>query len=74
VLNAPVVSNSVVTLTWSATEGGTYRVETSANFSTWTTNATGVVAIQNKGLSTTPKTGTSQSFRVTRTALATYDP
>lgn len=74
IMSAPVVSNNVVTLTWSATEGGTYRVEASGNLSTWTTNATGVAAVLNKGTSTTANTGTNQFFRVTRTALATYDP
>jgi hypothetical protein len=74
VLATPVSSNNVVTLTWSATEGGTYRVEASTNLTTWTTNATGVAAVQSKGTSTTGKTSGNQFFRVTRTALATYDP
>ncbi len=74
VLSTPVVSNSSVTLTWSATAGGTYRVEATGDLSTWTTNATGIAAVQNKGTSTTANTGTNQFFRVTRTALATYDP
>ncbi|MSU57094.1 MAG: YHYH protein [Pedosphaera sp.] len=73
-MSAPVVSNNIVTLTWSATEGGTYRVEASGNLSTWTTNATGIPAVLNKGTSTTAKLATNQFFRVTRTALATYDP
>ncbi|MEY4385450.1 MAG: Synechococcus phage syn9 [Verrucomicrobiota bacterium] len=73
-LNPPVASDSVVTLTWSATEGGTYRVETSPDLSTWTTNATGITAVLNQGTTTTPNSGTSQFFRVARTALATYDP
>ena len=70
----PVVSNNVVTLMWSATEGGTYRVEASGNLPTWTTNASGIAAVLNKGTHTTANTGTNQLFRVTRTALATYDP
>jgi len=74
VLAPPVVSKNIVTLTWSATEGGRYRVEASGNLSTWTTNATDIAATQNKGISTTVNTGASQFFRVTRTALATYDP
>ena len=73
-LTPPVVSNSVVTLTWSATEGGTYRVETSGNLATWTTNASGVAAELNRGTVATPATATNQCFRVTRTGLATYDP
>jgi len=74
VMSAPGVSNNVVTLTWSATEGGTYRVEASGNLSSWTTNASGIAAVVNKGTTTTANTGTNQFFRVTRTALATYDP
>jgi len=74
VMTSPTVENNVVTLTWSATEGGTYRVEATGNLSSWTTNATGVVAVQNKGTTTTANTGTNQCFRVTRTGLATYDP
>ncbi len=73
-LATPVVSNNVVTLTWSATEGGTYRVEASGNGTTWTTNASGISAVQHTGTSTTANNGTNQFFRVTRTALATYDP
>lgn len=72
-LETPVVSNSVVTLTWSATEGGTYRVEASGDLSTWTTNATGVAAVFNQGSATTSAASTNQFFRVTRTGLATYD-
>jgi hypothetical protein len=74
VMAAPVVSNSVVTLTWSATEGGTYRVEQTGDLSSWTTNSTGIAAVLNKGTVTTPRVGTNQFFRVTRTGLATYDP
>jgi hypothetical protein len=73
-ISAPVVSNNVVTLSWSAVEGGTYRVEVSGNLSSWTTNVSGVAAGLNKGTSTTANTGANQFFRVTRTALATYDP
>ena len=72
-LATPAVSNSVVTLVWSATEGGTYRVEAAGNLSTWTTNATGVAAVLNRGTVSTPVT-TNQYFRITRTGLAPYDP
>ncbi len=71
-LAVPVVSNSVVTLTWSATEGGTYRVEATGNLSSWTTNASGIAAVLNKGTTSLPA-ATHQFFRVTRTALAPYD-
>jgi hypothetical protein len=72
-LATPALSNSVVTLVWSATEGGTYQVESSANFSAWTTNATGIAAVLNQGMTTTPLTTSNQFFRVARTALAPYD-
>jgi hypothetical protein len=72
-LARPILSNSVVTLVWSATEGGTYQVESSANLSSWTTNATGVAAVLNQGATNTPVSTTNRFFRVTRTALATYD-
>lgn len=72
-LAQPVVSNNVVTLAWSATEGGTYRIETSGNLSTWTTNANGVAAVFNRGTFTTP-VATNQFFRIIRTALDAYDP
>src|SRR5206468_2180800 len=74
VMSAPVVSNSIVTLTWSATEGGTYRVEAAGDFSSWTTNTTGIAAVLNSASTTTPDTGTNQFFRVTRTGLGAYDP
>jgi hypothetical protein len=70
----PVVSNNVVTLMWSATEGGTYRVESTPNFTTWTTNATGTNAVLNRANYSGPASGTNRFFRVTRTGLATYDP
>src|SRR5205807_3054423 len=44
VLAQPSVGGGVVTLTWSAVEGGTYRVESSTNLTSWSTNATGVAA------------------------------
>jgi len=72
-LAGPVVSNNVVTLTWSATEGGTYRVEGTGNLTAWATNASGVAAVRNQGVTSLPSTSTNQFFRVTRTALATYD-
>jgi hypothetical protein len=71
-LNTPAVSNSVVTLVWSATEGGTYRVESTANFFGWTTNAEGLSAVFNRAGYSGPTT-TNQFFRVRRSALATYD-
>lgn len=73
ILSTPAITNQTVTLVWSATEGGTCRVEASGNLSTWTTNASGVAAVLNRGTTSTAKVGTNQFFRVTRTALANYD-
>jgi len=72
-LNPPVANNGTLTLTWSATEGGTYLVESTTNFSAWTTNATNVTAALNTAsFSTNAATG-YRFYRVARTALATYD-
>jgi hypothetical protein len=69
----PSVSNNVVTLTWSATEGGTYRVESTANLVIWTTNVAGTTPVFNRGYFSSPASSSNQFFRATRTALATYD-
>ena len=74
VLNAPKVSGGKVTLTWSATEGGTYMVQSSSNLTAWTTNSTNVSAVLNSGSYTNSTSATKGFFRVARTALATYDP
>jgi|GEM_PF-1053185 len=73
IISGPVITNNVVTLTWSATEGGTYEVDVSGDLSTWTTNASGLAAVLNKGSTTTAKVAGGQFFKVTRTALSSYD-
>ena len=73
-LARPAVSNNVVTLTWSAAEGGIYRVESTPNFTTWTTNVTSTNATLNRGTTSVTGNGSNQFFKITRTALATYDP
>jgi hypothetical protein len=70
----PAVNNNVVTLTWSATEGGTYQVQSSGDLSNWSTNASGIAAVYNRGSTATGNTFSNQTFRVTRTAVASYDP
>lgn len=72
-LNKLSVSGGVVTLTWSATEGGTYRVESTPNFTTWTTNVASTNAVFNCGSAAVTGNGSNQFFKVTRAALATYD-
>jgi len=73
-LQAPTVNNGAVTLSWSATEGGTYLVESTTNFSTWTTNSTSVPAVLNGASSTNNPADNYRFYRVAQTALATYDP
>ena len=72
-LATPALTNNLVTLVWSATEGGTYRVESSGTFGSWATNATNLAAAFNRGTASTAGTVTNQFFRVIRAALATYD-
>ncbi len=72
-MNSPAITNTTVTLTWSAVEGGTYSVANSGNLTTWTTNLTGLAAGLNKGTTTSTKVSTNQFFKVIRTALANYD-
>ncbi len=74
VLNAPTANNGAVKLTWGATEGGTYMVQSTTNFSAWTTNSTNVAAVLNAASFTNNPTDNYRFYRVARTALATYDP
>lgn len=74
VLNTPKVASGTVTLTWSATEGGTYMVQSSSNLNSWTTNSTNVSAVLDSGSYTGASAGSQNFFRVARTALASYDP
>jgi hypothetical protein len=73
-LATPSRQDPTVTLTWSSVDGGTYQVESTADLSTWTTNATNVVS-QGINTQTNLNSGVSAMFyRVARTALANYDP
>jgi hypothetical protein len=72
-LNVPTVSGGNVTLIWSGTEGGTYRVECTTNFTAWTTNATNLAVSGNVGRYTNSNVGLA-FYRIARTALAAYDP
>ena len=73
ILNVPVASNGVVKLTWSALEGGTYMVQSTTNFSAWTTNSTTVAAVLNTASYTNNSTDNYRFYRVARTAVAAYD-
>jgi hypothetical protein len=72
-LNSPSVKNGAVTLSWSATEGGTYMVLSTTNFSAWTTNSTNVSAVLAAASYTNNPTDKYRFYRVARTALASYD-
>jgi len=72
-LNSPSVNSGKVTLTWSALEGGTYLVESTTNFTSWTTNSTTVPAVLNTASYTNSPTDNYRFYRVARTAVANYD-
>lgn len=73
--NAPVLSNSTVTLTWSSVEGGTYKVESKSDINAvWSDRKTNIAS---QGITTqlvTNKTVGDEFFRPSRTGLANYDP
>jgi hypothetical protein len=72
-LNSPTVKNGNVILTWSASEGGIYRVESTTNFSTWMTNTASASAVLSTGSYTNQPADAFRFYRVARTALASYD-
>jgi hypothetical protein len=74
VMNNPSLKNGVVTLTWSALEGGTYRVESTTTLGAWNTNATGISAVLDTASYSNSSPENQKVFRVAQTALATYDP
>ena len=64
-------SGGNVALSWNSAEGATYKVESSADNSTFTTLSS---AVTSGGLTTTyTATGSTNYYRVTLTAIATYD-
>ena len=75
-LNPPAVHGGSVILSWSAAEGGTYRVEagTQAAPTNWTALHTNILATAAGGAFTEPAGGNSAQrfYRVARTALANY--
>lgn len=73
-LNPPTLAGGNVTLTWSAVEGGTYRVESTADFASWSTNAANVGATLDEGSFTGAAGDVPRFHRVVRTAVAGYDP
>jgi hypothetical protein len=72
-LNPPTMKSGTVTLTWSATEGGTYMVQSTTNITGWTTNFTSVTAVLTAATYTNNTTGNYRFYRVAQTTLANYD-
>ncbi len=77
-MKTPSRSGNNLVLTWSAIEGGTYRVEAESNLSisNWVGIATNTVSGSANGSSTEINGGTNSMrfYRVARTVLASYDP
>jgi len=73
VLNSPSASGGTVTLTWSASEGGSYTVQSTTNFIAWDTNATAVSAVLNGAAYTNHPTDKFRFYRIAQTSLASYD-
>jgi hypothetical protein len=76
-MSAPAVNaaNNTVTLVWSSVEGGTYKLDSTTDFTTWNMRASGIAA--SPGATTTFTTNQSNGleiFRVSRTSVANYDP
>ena len=73
-MSRPTASGGNVVLVWSGTEGGTYRVESTTNFTGWTTNATNLTASNGTGRYTNSSAAGVGFYKIARTALAAYDP
>ncbi len=68
-------SGGTVAIAWSSVEGATYRIETSADAATWSALASATAVTSAGGDTTSFSTTTvAANYRVTLTALATYDP
>jgi hypothetical protein len=74
-LNPPSIDNNgVVSLTWNAVEGGTYRVDFATTLNNWTTNATAIAAVGKTGTTTDANAAANKFYRVVQTSIANYDP
>lgn len=69
----PMISNATVTITWKASEGGTYTVETSPDLATWSAVTTNAKPANSTGATNIANTGSQLFTRITRTAIAAYD-
>jgi hypothetical protein len=74
ILNPPVTNGGNVVLTWSAAEGGHYRVESTTNFITWTTLTTNAPATEIVGSYTHVASAPFEAYRVARWTFDGFDP
>jgi YHYH protein len=72
-LQNPLVATETVTLAWDATEGATYRVDSSAGLTAWATGTNSVAAVFDAASYTDTLANDHRFYRVVRTALAAYD-
>ena len=77
-MDSVAANSGNVTLSWTSTEGGTYKVEASPDLSNWSSLTTAQAAASNAVRTSYVETGAGTTaarrfYRVTRTALATYD-
>jgi hypothetical protein len=67
-------ANGTVSINWTSVEGATYKIETSPDATTWSALASAAALTSSGGDTTTFTTATvAANYRVTLTALATYD-
>jgi YHYH protein len=73
-VNSPTMKNGSVTLTWSAVEGGSYQVETTTNFTTWTILTTNLSPNKITGGYTNVTSLPNRFYRVGRSnVVASFD-
>jgi hypothetical protein len=68
-------ADGTITPTWTSIDGGTYKLESSSNMSTWTDLLTNIVSggSTTSAPDNTASASTRRFYRVTRTAVANYD-
>lgn len=74
---SPAISGGNVTLEWNSVEGGTYQIQASGDLSSWTSLTPAVTAAANAIVTSATETGGASTswrfYKISRTALATYD-
>ena len=72
-LNTPTATNTTVTLTWSAVEGGSYQVEGTPDFTGWTLIQGGISPNKITGTYSGSASSPAKFYRVGRTSVANFD-